>query len=358
MSEAKGIATAAVVIMFLVFLTVLAGTHGNVPAAAPAGAAGDMASMPGAQNGAAPAANVKSVAAATPSAPHTAMSALLPPAGAESTKKITLEVKDARLEVSPGVVADLWTFDGSVPGTALHVRQGDTVDFTLINHGSTNHSIDFHAAQTPWDVNYQSIGAGQTLHFTFKANYPGVFMYHCGTPPVLMHLSMGMYGAIVVDPAEALPKADHEYVLVQSEYYLTMDSKGLYQTDYTKAALGNPDYVVFNGFANQYAAAPLTANPGERIRLYVMNAGPSTTSAFHVIGALFDKIYPGNNPKNVINGEQTYSIPPGGGATFDLVIPDKGLYPFVTHSFASTGKGALGLINVGNVPLPGTGASH
>jgi len=238
------------------------------------------------------------------------------------------------------------------------VRQGDTIDFTLINHGSTNHSIDFHAAQTPWDVNYQPVGAGQTLHFTFKANYPGVFMYHCGTPPVLEHLAMGMYGMIVVDPAEALPKADHEYALVQSEFYLKLDDKGIYQTDYNKAVALNPDFVVFNGFANQYGAEPLTANPGERIRLYVMNAGPTTTSAFHVIGALFDKVYLGNSAKNTISGEQTYNIPPGGVATFDLVIPDKGLYPFVTHAFAYTGKGALGLINVGNAPMPGTMPAH
>ena len=350
MSEGKGIATAGVVIMVLVLMVALVTARGTATATAPN-------SLP-AMDTSAQATSAPVVPAATPSAVHHAMSPVLQPAGSETAKQITLEVKDARLEIAPGVVADMWTFNGTVPGPALHVRQGDTIDFTLINHGTTNHSIDFHAAQTPWDVNYQSIGAGQTLHFTFKANYPGVFMYHCGTPPVLEHLAMGMYGVIIVDPAEPLPKADREYVLVQSEIYLKLDNKGVYQTDYNKAVAAIPDFVVFNGFANQYGAEPLVANPGERIRLYVMNAGPTTTSAFHVIGALFDKVYVGNNPKNVIVGEQTYNIPPGGGAKFDLVIPDKGLYPFVTHAFAYTGKGALGLINVGNVPMPGAAASH
>ena len=269
MSETKGLATAAIVIMGLVFLTAVVTARGTVSASAPN-------SMPGMDMSQAATA-APSVPAATPSAPHHAMSPLVPPAGSETTQKITLEVKDARLEVAPGVVADMWTFNGSVPGPVLHVRQGDTVDFTLINHGTTNHSIDFHAAQTPWDVNYQPIGVGETLHFTFKANYPGVFMYHCGTPPVLMHLAMGMYGVIIVDPANPLPKADKEYVLVQSELYLKEDNKGVFQTDYNKAAAGTPDYVVFNGFANQYSTEPLTANPGERIRLYVMNAGPGHT---------------------------------------------------------------------------------
>ena len=355
MSEAKGIATAAVLVMVLLFLTVLVSTRGMVPAT-------QAASMPAMQGQDMPMANTPAaqskIAPAAPSAPHQTFSPVLAPATGDPVKKITIEIKDARLEVAPGVVADMWTFDGSVPGKVLHLRQGDTVEFTLVNHGTMQHSIDFHAAQTPWNVNYKSINPGESYTFVWKANYPGVFMYHCGTPPVLQHLSAGMYGAVVVDPAEPLPKADREYVLVQSEYYLKMDDKGVYQTDYTKASLGQPDYVVFNGFANQYASEPLVADPGERIRLYVMNAGPTTNSAFHVIGAIFDKVYPGNNPKNAITGEQTYNIPPGGGATFDLVIPEKGLYPFVTHSFEYTGKGALGIINVGGVEMPGAAPAH
>jgi len=129
---------------------------------------------------------------------------------------------------------------------------------------------------------------------------------------------------------------------------VTKGSDGLFHTNDVKMNAAAPDYVVFNGFANQYKDAPLTVNPGERIRLWVLNAGPTTFSAFHVIGALFDTAYPDGDPKNEQHGMQTVTIPPGGGYMVELVIPEAGLYPFVTHSFAYTGKGALGLIKVGD----------
>jgi nitrite reductase (NO-forming) len=132
--------------------------------------------------------------------------------------------------VAPGVIMKAWTFGGTIPGLVLHVRQGDTVDFTLVNHGSTPHSIDFHAAQTPWDKNYQSINPGQSLSFIWTADCPGVFMYYCGTPPVIHHIASGIYGAIVVDAAQLLPVAK-EYVLVRSELYLTQQAAGYYYTD-------------------------------------------------------------------------------------------------------------------------------
>jgi len=281
----------------------------------------------------------------------------LTPASADKVKHITLETKDVNLEVSPGVVMKAWTFNGSMPGPVIHVRQGDTIDFTLVNHGSTSHSIDFHAAQTAWDKNYQSIAPGQSLSFTWTANFPGVFMCHCGTPPVMHHIASGMYGAIVVDPAEALPPAK-EYVLVQSELYLTQGDDGYYFSDGAKMNSISPSYVVFNGAANQYKDAPLMAYPGQLIRLWVMNAGPTTFSAFHVIGALFQNAYADGNPANKQFGNQTVTIPPGGGYMVELTIPNAGLYPFVTHSFAYTGLGALGLIDVGNVPVPNMPISH
>ena len=295
--------------------------------------------------------------AVTPDVPFKAYPPELPPAGSETTKHITLEVKDVKLEVAPGVVMKAWTFNGTVPGPALHVRQGDTIEFTLVNHGSTDHSIDFHAAQTPWDKNYQSIKPGQSLSFTWKANYPGVFMYHCGTPPVLHHIISGMYGAIVVDPAQPLPPAK-EYVLVQSEMYLTQQADGYYTPDSAKANAIAPTYVVFNGAANQYRDTPLMADPGQLVRMWVVNAGPTTFSAFHVIGALFQNTYADGNPANRQSGNQTVTIPPGGGYMVELTIPDAGLYPFVTHSFAYTGLGALGLLDVGNVPVPNMPVSH
>ena len=295
--------------------------------------------------------------AVTPDVPFKPYPADLPPLSPETTKHITLEIKDVNLEVSPGVVMKAWTFNGSVPGPILHARQGDTIDFTLVNHGSTDHSIDFHAAETPWDKNYQSIKPGASLSFTWTANYPGVFMYHCGTPPVIHHIASGMYGAIVVDPAQPLPPAK-EYVLVQSELYLTQQADGYYATDGAKANAITPTYVVFNGYANQYASAPLTADPGQLVRFWVVNAGPSTFSAFHVIGALFQNSYADGNSANRQTGTQTVTIPPGGGYMVELNIPDAGLYPFVTHAFAYTGLGALGMLDVGNVPMPNMPVSH
>ncbi len=295
----------------------------------------------------APVESASPVQAVPPHDKHQAYDPALPAASKNPVKEITLHVKDVTGEVAPDVPVDLWTYDGTVPGPVLHVNLGDTVKFTLINDGQIQHSIDFHAAQTAWNKNYVSVNPGEKLSFEWKANYPGVFMYHCGTPPVIHHLGNGMYGAIIVSPPDLKPAAK-EYVLVQSEFYVTQGKDGLYHSDGNKMNAAAPDYVVFNGFANQYKDAPLTANPGERIRLWVLNAGPTTFSAFHVIGALFDTAYPDGNPKNEQRGLQTVTIPPGGGYMVELIIPDAGLYPFVTHSFAYTGKGALGLIKVGD----------
>jgi nitrite reductase (NO-forming) len=175
--------------------------------------------------------------------------------------------------------------------------------------------------------------------------YPGVFMYHCGTPPVIEHLANGMYGEVIVDPATAWAPAT-EYGIVQSEFYTMKNADGSYSLDMDKAMAVQPDYVVFNGYANQYKADPITVKAGQRIRLFVLNAGPSNFSAFHVIGAMFDEVYIDGNPANEMVGNQTVAIAPGGGATVELVIPQAGLYPFVTHSFADASKGALGVIKV------------
>src|SRR5262249_27990215 len=148
------------------------------------------------------------------------------------------------------------------------------VHFTLTNSTSMPHSIDFHAAQTPWNVNYQAVAPGKSFSFDWRANVPGVFMYHCGTPPVMMHMANGMYGAIIVDPAGGWAPA-REYMLVQSEFYLHQLPNGGYAMDNDKAMASMPDYVVFNGYADQYKAAPLTAGPSEKIRLFIVNAGPS-----------------------------------------------------------------------------------
>ncbi len=283
--------------------------------------------------------------------PQNKMSAVLPPVNSQ----ITLHTPHVIKEIAPDTNVELWSYEGTAPGPILHVKEGEEVKFTLINDsGVMAHSIDFHAALLPWDKYYQAVNVGEKLSFNWTPQYPGVFMYHCGTPPVLMHLSNGMHGAIVVEPKGGWPtKADREYVLVQHEYYLTEpDDKGVRRGDFAKMSQAKPDFVVFNGYANQYKDTPLEANPGELVRIHVCNAGPSTFSAFHVIGTLFVAAYPDGNPANKQVGMQTVTIPPGGGYTVDVRINEEGLYPFVTHSFAYTGLGALGILKIGNPKMP------
>jgi nitrite reductase (NO-forming) len=271
--------------------------------------------------------------------------ATLPPASSQHVKQVTVVAENTVQEIAPGVKVPLWTFNGSVPAPLIHVRQGDEVHVTFQNKTPLAHSIDFHAATTPWNVWYQPVAAGKSLTFSFVAKYPGVFMFHCGTPPAFMHISSGMYGAVVVDPATPMPPAK-EFALVESEFYVHQGANNTYQPDVQKVLDVKPDYVVFNGVADQYQEHPLVVKAGQRIRLYVLNAGPTLFSAFHVIGWIFDKVYVDGNPANNLQGVQTYTIPPGGGAAFELTITQPGLYPFVTHAFAYTGKGAVGVIKV------------
>ncbi len=270
-----------------------------------------------------------------------------PPAASSGPSiNLTLTVKETLLSIAPNVAYHAWTFNGTVPGPVLRVRQGQTVNFTLINDGTMGHSIDFHAAQVPPNVDYRPIPAGQRLSFSFTPQYPGVFLYHCGMTPVTDHIANGMYGAIIVDPASGWAPAQ-EYALVQSEFYTQKNADGSYSLSEQKMMAMQPDYVVFNGYAAQYVSNPLTAQPGQKIRLFVVNAGPSEFSAFHVIGAIFSDYYPDGNPANHMVGDQTITIPPGGGAVVELTIPDAGKYTFVTHAMAEAMMGAIGSIKVG-----------
>ncbi len=267
--------------------------------------------------------------------------------GNGSVVDVNLTAMETTQTIAEGVKYQVWTFNGTAPGPVIRVHVGDTIHFTLTNastHG-LSHSMDFHAAQTPWDKNYQPVAPGETATFDWVARFPGVFMYHCGVPPVLMHIANGMYGAIVVEPDGLAPA--REYVLVSSEFYPgPKPVDGVLEGSLDAMLSAHPTYVVFNGVANQYQTAPLEARPDELIRLWVMNAGPTLTNAFHVIGALFDHVYPDGNPTNQLNGLQTFNVAPGAGAMFELKIPDVGLYPFVTHSFAYTGLGSVGVIKV------------
>jgi len=262
-------------------------------------------------------------------------------------KAFRIPIKDATIDIASGVTYHAWTFGGTVPGPVLRVRVGDDVRITVVNESPMPHSIDFHAARIPANFAYRTIMPHDSVAFTFTARDAGAFMVHCGTPPVLMHIMQGMYLPIIVDPRDGWPTAaDKEFVLVQSEFY----TKGQ-DADWPAAMAKNASYVVFNGRAFQYRDNPLQVEVGDRVRLFVVNAGPNATSDFHIVGAVFDRIYPDGDPSHALSGVQTYAVPPGGGAVFETVFDrdasGEGQYPFVTHSFADAEKGAVGMIQVG-----------
>lgn len=277
-----------------------------------------------------------------------------PPAPGGPEWNFTIRARELPVEIADGVPYAAWTFDGSVPGPVFRVRQGDRVNIRLINEGTIPHSIDFHSAQINWATAYKDVNPGQQHVYNFTANYPGVFMYHCGTAPVLAHVANGMYGVMIVDPLnDTRPAADREYALVLSEFYASQEvsAEGVYTGDFDMMLRTSPSHVVFNGYAFQYDprkpyGEALRGLAGERIRLYVLNAGPSIVESFHVIGGIFDTVWIENNPDNPLYGIQTWTLPSSGGATFDIVFMDAGLYPFVTHNFAYTELGAIGVIQV------------
>ncbi|MGP1629822.1 MAG: multicopper oxidase domain-containing protein [Giesbergeria sp.] len=275
-----------------------------------------------------------------------ARDARLPPLTPGDSVEVRIESSDDTVEIASGVQYQAWTFGKSVPGPVIHVRQGQTVNVVLTNRGTMQHSIDFHSAITPPSLHYADIMPGESISFSFVAKVPGAFLYHCGTPPVLLHIGNGMYGAIIVDPATPLPPAAESYVLVQGEWYTQQVSGNLMAGNYEKMQAMRPDEVVFNGIASQYHHHPLTAKPGDLIRLYVVNAGPSLWSAFHVIGAIFDRVYPGGDPAQAISGVSTYTVGPGEGAVFDLTLNEAGKYPFVDHAMAHAVLGAEGILLV------------
>ena len=261
-------------------------------------------------------------------------------------KEIEIVARDASLFIAKEVPYAAWTFDGTVPGRALRVVQGDEIDFTfkIDANATTAHSVDFHSARTSPEVNYKTILPGEEFSWSFTPRYPGAFMYHCGTPPVLMHIGTGMYGAMIVDPEEGWPEAQ-ELVFVQSDYYLAESETGIMVPDYTKMlGNGNMDYVVFNGHATQYVEEPIQVRAGEPIRIFLVNAGPNAYSTFHVVGGIFDRVYVNANPRNVLFGLQSWTIGPGDGACFELTLDDPGLYPAVNHAFGHAAHGAIALL--------------
>jgi len=272
---------------------------------------------------------------------------VLPPLiGDGAEVDINLVASDATIEIANGVQYQAWTFNGTVPAPILHVREGQTVHVKFFNNGMMQHSIDFHAAQIDSSVAYRSINPGEKLEFSFVAQVPGVFIYHCGTPPVLQHIGNGMYGAIIVDPLRPLPPADVSYVLVQSEWYTQQVEGRLMTGDYNKMVAVTPDLVVFNGVAFQYKDNPLAAKVGQRVRIYFVNAGPNLWSAFHIIGGMFAAVYPDADANHALTGVSVYTVAPGEGVVFDAIMPHAGKYPIVDHSMRNMELGAAGLLNV------------
>jgi len=266
---------------------------------------------------------------------------------------IDLVMTEQEMTVAPGFVQKVWTFNGTVPGPVIRVKVGDTIRITLKNPSENQlpHSIDFHSSQVAWNDEMRSIAPGEELVYEWTADYAGVWMYHCGTAPALHHIANGMYGMVIVEPKEGLPPVDKEFALVQSEWYLGAQGE---PADLTKAsaAAPAPDFVVFNGVANQYKDAPLQVGTGERVRIFILDAGPSIDSSFHIVGTIFDTVTKeGLTLKrgNAGNwGSQAVDLSPAQGAIVEFTTAEDGLYPIVTHAFNFVGRGALGLVQAGD----------
>jgi len=278
------------------------------------------------------------------------------PVSKETVHHVRLDVTHKVVEIFDNVKMNLWTFGGDSPGPLIHIRQGDKVVFTLANRSSEQaaitlpmpHSIDIHAAMVSPQDKYRTIDPGQSLTFEWLANYPGVFMYHCATTMVLQHLAKGMYGMVIVEPKAGYPtKVDREYALVESEFYPKEkpEADGTYDTDMQAVEKKQPTYVTFNGRFQRHINEPLIAKPGERVRLYVLDAGPNDTSSFHVIGTIFDRVWLDGNPANELRGMQTVLLGASGAAIVEFTIPEKGTYVFVDHEFADAHHGAMGAID-------------
>ncbi|MCO4746958.1 MAG: nitrite reductase, copper-containing [Proteobacteria bacterium] len=265
---------------------------------------------------------------------------------------VELEVVEKVMPISEGVDYTFWTFGGEVPGKFIRIRQGDTVEFHLQNHPDNKmpHNIDLHAVTGPGGGAASSFTApGHASQFSFKALNAGLYVYHCATAPVGMHIANGMYGLILVEPPEGLPKVDREYYVMQGDFYTVgkYREKGLQPFDMQKAIEENATYVLFNGSEGALVGDnAITAEVGETVRLYVGNGGPNLVSSFHVIGEIFDKVYTEGGTfaqENV----QTTLVPAGGATMLEFYVEAPGTYILVDHSiFRAFNKGALGMLKV------------
>ena len=280
----------------------------------------------------------------------------LTPAGAPDGGdliEVEMVIEEKLATVAEGYVQQIWTFNGSMPGPVIRTQVGDTVRVHLINppDASVSHSIDFHASQVAWNDEMRSIAPGEELIYEFTTDYAGVWMYHCGTDPVLHHIANGMFGMVIVEPAGGLAPIDNEFFIVQHEWYLGPQGEVSSFADANQAA-PEPDFVMFNGVAFQYRDVPIEIPTGEEVRLYVLDVGPSIDSSFHVVGTIFDSVIKEGVHLQRGNegnwGAQAVDLAPAQGAVIELRAAEDGLYPMVTHAFNFPGRGALGLLQAGD----------
>ncbi|EYR65268.1 nitrite reductase [Actinotalea ferrariae CF5-4] len=258
---------------------------------------------------------------------------------------VRMAVTDTVVEVAPGVRQTLWTFNGTAPGPTLHGQVGDLFTITFVNEATTGHGIDFHAGALAPDQPMRTIDPGEELTYQFVAQGSGAWLYHCSTKPMSLHIANGMYGAVIIEPPSLEP-VDTELVMVQSELYLGPDGG---TADEAAIAAEAPSAVVFNGYVNQYAHAPVAVRAGERIRVWVVAAGPQRGTAFHVVGAQFDTVFkegayllrPGNAERGLA---QVLDLAPGQGGFVELVLPEPGRYPFTDHAMVDGERGAHGVL--------------
>ena len=285
----------------------------------------------------------------------------LPAVPAGPVKKFKVDVYEHVTKVADDKPATrVWSYAvngkfhrGSGASAPIVVNQGDMVEMTLVNGGSKDmnvtmpHSIDFHSSEVAPNVAFKTIGVGEKWTFRFEAKHAGVFMYHCATAPVLMHTGAGMVGMMVVKPA-GLPPAK-EFWLTQQEYYIGQPGK---DANIAKMQAKNPDVIAYNGYANQYQKEPIVVKRGERVRAYVLNAGPSIWTAFHVIGTVFDRTVVEGTPGK---SAQTINLAPSQGGWVEFTLDKEGTYPFVTHAFGDMVKGAMGVFATTGAPKGGDG---
>lgn len=246
-----------------------------------------------------------------------------------ATVKVEIPVREVDLKIdNAGKTQHMWTYNGTIPGPLIRVKQGDTIDFTLKNDpaNKNSHSIDFHAGRFDVMTEFEAIKPGETHKFTFKAEYPGVWIYHCGADSMAEHISRGMYGVVIVDPAdgytEAFPKPDREYVLVHGDLFedgASAEDRKAGQK--WKGILVNGKVFHYDPVHDTNASVALESKPGERVRIYFVNAMINEWASFHPIAGIWDRVWDNGNPKNILWGMQTMSVPPAHGVILDIVSP-------------------------------------